>query len=323
MKKTELLLKRKMLPEGTIRTYNGKKYQKKNKKWIPYKGEKKKVVVKKKDYNPTKKNVIVDLEAVKIGAMSHNKGVIKYLKKEKLVKLNKKGWYDLSLKGQKKLSELKYGTKEDIIRKLAIKKEKKQKVSSTKKSLGFKRIFKLKKEEAINRGDYSANIWMDTIGEILEGFGNRKEAQDYFKGQEKDAVYFTKTGYEVNNKALMDALNTETSKFYFSEKFRIPKKGLSIKKKQSTSDKTLKKPEKKTKISEVTQQYIKAIKKISIMNETGKRIYMDILKEAIGEKDKKKLDSVLKEIKNWVKRDKNFKAGKKLGVLKKLGRPKE
>jgi len=63
-------------------------------------------------------------------------------------------------------------------------------------------------------------------------------------------------------------------------------------------------------VSNVTQQYIDKLKKIKIMNESGKKVYIKLVKRAIKNKDRKLLDKYLGEIDSWIKRDKKLKEGK-------------
>ena len=112
----------------------------------------------------------------------------------------------------------------------------------------------------------------------------------------------------LSNKEIKDYVKTMKKKIDKVGKKKPKNKKVRISTKQPTRTK---KTPTRMNVSNVTQQYIDKLKKIKIMNESGKRVYVKLVKRAIKNKDRKLLDQYLKEIDNWIKRDKKLKEGKK------------
>jgi len=111
-----------------------------------------------------------------------------------------------------------------------------------------------------------------------------------------------------SNKEIKDYVKTIEKKIDKIGKKKPKNKKVRIPTKQPTRTK---KTPTRMNVSNVTQHYIDRLKKIKIMNESGKKVYIKLVKRAIKNKDRKLLDQYLKEIDNWIKRDKKLKEGKK------------
>jgi len=323
--KLVILVKAKKMPVGTIRKYGQSFYKKTaNKGWqrVPTKDGRKlyeKQESKKTKFIPNNQNLIFAFEDLKPPLPLSNLGARKYLIEKGYVKKIKNG-FERTNKGTEKYLELKRGKKERRAKQLAeeyrnqeeainkviqkqtttIKLKERLKTSSPK----FKRIIRQMGEEALRTGKKDKNLLIASVGKALEGFRDKKDVQDYIKGMGKDVSIYMMAGYEVDREVLKDVLdlikiNPKLSPF--NKKVETPTK-------QPT--RTKKTPTRKN-VSNVTQQYIDKLKKIKIMNESGKRVYVKLVKRAIKNKDRKLLDQYLKEIDNWIKRDKKLKEGKK------------
>jgi len=153
---------------------------------------------------------------------------------------------------------------------------------------------------------YKKEMALSMIGMPVKDFGPRKKNQEVISKtiSPKDILLdFTKLPEKVRKNYLNEIIVKPIEKLKPTEK--------PVKKKVQ-----IKKIPTKINVKTKTQEYVDQIKNISIMNESGKKVYIELIKEAIKNKDKAMLNQYLKEVKNWIERNKKFKQGKKVGLIK-------
>ncbi|KKN30949.1 hypothetical protein LCGC14_0829020 [marine sediment metagenome] len=143
--------------------------------------------------------------------------------------------------------------------------------------------------------EYAAGTLHSGSGEIVK---DQKQAL---------AIAYSESGLD-SKKKMKKSLVFEKGKPMSAETKRKISETMKQKRMGMTKKKEAEKPKKS--VSEVTQKYVNVIKKLTVMNELGKKVYIDSIKRAIKEKDKPALDEVLKEVRGWVQRQKDLKAGK-------------
>ena len=298
-----IIVKAKKLPVGTVRKYGQSFYKKTaSRGWqrVPTKEGRKlyeKQEGKKTKFTPTSQNLIFAFEDLKPPLPLSNLGARKYLIEKGYIKKVKNG-FERTNKGTEKYLELKRGKKERRSKQLA-----KEYRDHEKTVIG---VIKQQQEKIDKEKKTGIKVYKD-----IYYFNDRANAKQWATKNKWpiDRIISYKRGWTIQSGKSGNYAGPGVKPKQWEGTIKKP-----LKQKAKTPIKQptrTKKTPTRINVSNVTQQYIDKLKKIKIMNKSGKRVYIKLIKRAIKNKDRKLLDQYLKEIDNWIKRDKKLKEGKK------------